>query len=218
MSRVDEIRTALLEVRREIPDSATLIVVTKTFPISDLEILYGLGERHFGENRDEEGSMKSAALPSDLTWHFQGRLQSQKLRSIVTWADYIHSLDDLSHARKMDRIAGELDKRPKIFIQINLDENERSDNRNGINPAELTRFATEMVTLKNLEIVGVMGIGPLGMDPEPGFELLRELSMSLQGAIPGARFISAGMSGDFKKALAHGATHLLIGSSILGSR
>ena len=218
MNRFDEISTSLAKVRSEIPDTVTLIVVTKTFPLSDLEILYELGERHFGENRDEEGRAKSAALPDDLNWHYQGRLQSQKLRSILEWADYIHSLDDLSHARKIARIAGEIGRIPKVFLQINLDAQDRSPNRSGIDPREVGAAAKVLAELQNIEVLGVMGIGPLGQDPSPGFQLLSGLSRELQEIIPGARFISAGMSGDFQTAIALGATHVRIGSSILGSR
>jgi pyridoxal phosphate enzyme (YggS family) len=218
MNRFEEIRESLRDVRSQIPDSVTLIVVTKTFPVSDLEILYQLGERNFGENRDEEGSAKANGLPSDLNWHYQGRLQSQKLKSILQWADYIHSLDDLSHAKKLDRIAKDLGIKAKVFIQINLDQDDRSPNRSGIEAQSLGAMVDELLLLENVKVVGIMGIGPLGQDPEPGFELLNRLSITLRKTIPDAAWISAGMSGDFQKAIAHGATHVRIGSSILGSR
>ena len=115
MSRSDEIAKALHEVRENIPSGATLIVVTKTFPLSDVEILYQLGERNFGENRDEEGALKSAGIAEDAFWHFQGGIQSKKIRSIVSWADLIHSLDDLSHARKIDEAARGLGKRQAVL-------------------------------------------------------------------------------------------------------
>ncbi len=119
--RKAEIARALHEVRKTLPEHVTLIVVTKTFPLSDVEILYELGERNFGENRDGEGREKSEALPDDAIWHFQGGVQSNKLRSIVGWSDYIHSLDDLSHAKKISELALQMDKQQKCFIQINLD-------------------------------------------------------------------------------------------------
>jgi uncharacterized pyridoxal phosphate-containing UPF0001 family protein len=91
-AREGEISQSLALIRREIPKHVTLIVVTKTFPASDVQILYGLGERNFGENRDLEGSEKSALLPDDAQWHFQGAIQSNKLRSIVSWSDYTLSM------------------------------------------------------------------------------------------------------------------------------
>ena len=218
MERREEIRTALKRVRSDVPDYVTLIVVTKTFPVSDIEILYELGERNFGENRDEEGLEKSAILPKDSIWHFQGNLQSKKIRSIVSWADFIHSLDKASHANKINEVANSLSKVQKVFIQINLDSGLGSDNRSGIDPNNFDQFLVELDNLKNIEIVGVMGVAPLGADPAPGFELLYKLSLKLQSIKPGATLISAGMSGDFPVALQFGATHIRIGSSILGTR
>lgn len=216
--RINEISSALKKVRSDIPDNATLIVVTKTFPVSDIEILYQLGERNFGENRDEEGREKSALLPEDSIWHFQGNLQGNKIRSIVSWADFIHSLDKESHAQKIDEVARSLGKRQNVFLQINLDPVERGEKRSGIDPNDFDRFSEVLLEFDSLELVGVMGVAPLGKDPAPGFELLYELSLRLQRKKSDAAFISAGMSGDYPVALRFGATHIRIGSSILGSR
>jgi pyridoxal phosphate enzyme (YggS family) len=196
----------------------TLIVVTKTFPVSDVEILYGLGERNFGENRDSEGAEKSARLPDDAQWHFQGGIQSNKLRSIVTWSDYIHSLDEVSHGEKISTVAQEMNKKQNCFIQINLDSDQRSETRSGIERSELTSFVDEISLFSGINIVGVMGVGPLNSDPRPAFAELQSASHELQKMVPGATFISGGMSGDFDIALEYGATHVRIGSSILGSR
>jgi len=217
-ARKKEIADALASVRAEIPQHVTLIVVTKTFPASDVEILYGLGERNFGENRDSEGAEKSALLPDDAQWHFQGGIQSNKLRSIVTWSDYIHSLDEVSHAEKISTLALEMNKKQNCFIQINLDSDQRNDTRSGIERSELTRFVDQISQFSGINIVGVMGVGPLNSDPRPAFVELQSASHELQKVVPGATFISGGMSGDFHIALEYGATHVRIGSSILGSR
>lgn len=217
-SRKEEISSSLNRIRSDIPSSATLIVVTKTFPASDVEILYELGERNFGENRDEEGSEKSEALPPDAIWHFQGNLQSNKIRSIVGWADFIHSLDNQSHAKKINEAASSLEKSQKVFLQVNLDSGTGNENRSGIDPNNFEEFSEFLISLNNLELVGVMGVAPLGKDPAPGFELLYELSLRLRTKKSSASFISAGMSGDYPIALRFGATHIRIGSSILGSR
>ena len=225
-ARASQIAEALNKVRGDLPDYATLIVVTKTFPISDVEILYRLGERHFGENRDEEGASKSLALPDDSIWHFQGNIQSNKVRSIVNWADFIHSLADLRHAQKIDTAARDLEKRQKVFIQVNLDQVNSSDprhspaksHRSGIPPESFLEFANQLLSLRNIEVVGVMGVAPLNRDPSPGFQLLYEKSLILRELEPTASFISAGMSGDYPVALRYGATHIRVGSSILGSR
>jgi len=218
IERKKEIADALASVRAEIPQHVTLIVVTKTFPASDVEILYGLGERNFGENRDSEGAEKSALLPDDAQWHFQGGIQSNKLRSIVTWSDYIHSLDEVSHAEKISTLALEMNKKQNCFIQINLDSDQRNETRSGIERSELTRFVDQISQFSGINIVGVMGVGPLNGDPRPAFVELQSASHELQKVVPGATFISGGMSGDFHIALEYGATHVRIGSSILGSR
>ncbi|MFM8965509.1 MAG: YggS family pyridoxal phosphate-dependent enzyme [Actinomycetota bacterium] len=217
-SRKEEISSSLNRIGSDIPSSATLIVVTKTFPVSDVEILYELGERNFGENRDEEGSEKSEALPPDAIWHFQGNLQSNKIRSLVGWADFIHSLDNQSHAKKINEAASSLGKSQKVFLQVNLDSGTGNENRSGIDPNNFEEFSEFLISLNNLELVGVMGVAPLGKDPAPGFELLYELSLRLRTKKSSASFISAGMSGDYPIALRFGATHIRIGSSILGSR
>lgn len=220
MTRRDDLATALGTVRSEIPETCTLIVVTKTFPISDAEILYQLGVRDFGENRDDEGVAKSAALPADARWHFQGEIQGKKIRSLVSWADYIHSLDDLSHAAKIDRVATELNKQVKAFIQINLDVDQKSTNRGGIAPEAIDEFILgfDAIEGSGLSICGVMGVAPLHQDPAPSFARLQEISFQLCEKWPHATAISAGMSGDYKVALKYGATHLRLGSSILGHR
>jgi pyridoxal phosphate enzyme (YggS family) len=216
--RKREIADALASVRSEIPQHVTLIVVTKTFPASDIEVLYGLGERNFGENRDFEGAEKSAQLPDGVQWHFQGGIQSNKLRSIVSWSDYIHSLDLVHHAEKISTIALDMKKKQNCFIQINLDSDQKSETRSGIKRSELMRFLDETSHLPGINIVGVMGVGPLNTDPRPAFAELQSASHELQKVAPGATFISGGMSGDFRIAMEYGATHVRIGSSILGSR
>lgn len=224
MSRQQEIAARLTQVRLELNSSefsktVHLIVVTKTFPTSDVEILYQLGQREFGENRDEEGAAKAKTIPGDAIWHFQGGIQSNKLRSIVQWADFIHSLDDVRHAHKISTFAAELGKQQNCFIQINLDgPDARNEKRSGIKPTELSDFVSEISKLDGIKVVGVMGVAPLDQDPAPAFALLQECSRALRSKISDATLISAGMSGDYQVALRYGATHIRLGSSILGTR
>ena len=216
-----QIESALDKVRAELKPGVELIAVTKNFPISDLEILYSLGERQFGENRENELSLKAEALPEDINWHFQGTLQSNKLRAIVSVARYIHSLDELRHASKISELALEMGKKQSCFIQVNLDPDEianQESNRSGIKPAQFIAFAKSLLGLSGVEIVGVMGVAPLNKDPRPGFETLRNLKEELLKMAPGAGFISSGMSGDYQIAMEYGATHIRLGSSILGQR
>ena len=220
-AREIQIKSALDKVRAELKPGVELISVTKNFPISDLEILYSLGERQFGENRENELSLKAEALPEDINWHFQGTLQSNKLRAIVSVARYIHSLDELRHASKISELALEMGKKQSCFIQVNLDPDEianQESNRSGIKPAQFIAFAEGLLELSGVEIVGVMGVAPLNKDPRPGFETLRNLKEELLKMAPGAGFISSGMSGDYQIAMEYGATHIRLGSSILGQR
>jgi len=216
-----QIESALDKVRAELKPGVELIAVTKNFPINDLEILYSLGERQFGENRENELSLKAEALPEDINWHFQGTLQSNKLRAIVSVARYIHSLDELRHASKISELALEMGKKQSCFIQVNLDPDEianQESNRSGIKPAKFLAFAESLLELSGVEIVGVMGVAPLNKDPRPGFETLRNLKEELLKMAPGAGYISSGMSGDYQIAMEYGATHIRLGSSILGQR
>lgn len=215
-SRNEELRERLAEIHSKIPSDRTLIVVTKTFPVSDAQLLYDLGERNFAENRDSEGQAKSSILPNDAIWHFQGEIQSQKIRSILSWADYIHSLDELRHAEKISAIASEMGKRQKVFVQTSLDP--EPGIRGGVDPKNLDALIEAMINLSGLELVGVMGIAPLHGDPARAFARLQALSDQVSHQVPQATAISAGMSDDFEIALRFGATHLRLGSSILGSR
>ena len=220
-ARQIEIKRALDDVRAELRPGVELIVVTKNFPISDLEILYALGERQFGENRENELSPKAEALPKDIDWHFQGTIQSNKLRAIVSVASYIHSLDELRHASKISELALEMGKKQSCFIQVNLDPEElakQESNRSGIRAEQFKAFSESLLKLAGVEIVGVMGVAPLNEDPRPGFETLRNLSQELLKVAPNAGSISSGMSADYRIAMEYGATHIRLGSSILGPR
>ena len=192
-------------------DEITLVAVTKTFPVSDIEFLYQLGIRNFGENRDQEGSIKAPQLPDDCIWHFQGQIQSNKLKSIALWADVIHSLDDLSHAKKLSSLVANYD----IFIQLSLDN---QPDRGGVAPEDLDSFARSVAELGNLKIRGLMAVAPLDEEPKLAFARLNLLSKQLAKSLPMASEMSAGMSNDFEAAISQGATLIRIGSQILGVR
>ena len=188
------------------PEEITLIVVTKTFPVSDAQLLYELGERNFGENRDHEGSAKAPILPNDVRWHFQGQVQSKKIKSIVQWADCIHSLDNLEHAVKFNEYP------PRdFFIQISLDA--AADHRGGVSLADFPQFFESLAPLENIRTVGLMVVPPLEIDPSSAFTTVARMAAEY-----GLQSLSMGMSGDFAAAISAGATHIRIGSSILGSR
>jgi len=211
MSRRDEITANLAAVRARIPSTGvTLIAVTKTYPTSDVQILHELGVTDFGENRSEEGLEKSAAVAG--RWHFQGGIQSRKLRDIALWADVVHSLDDVSHATKLDSLA---QKKIDVFLQLSLDAD---PGRGGVPAKELAALGAQVASLPNLHLVGLMCVLPLGVDPRTGFTQVAQIHRDFQAEFPQAQSLSAGMSGDFEIAIDCGATHIRVGSQILGMR
>jgi pyridoxal phosphate enzyme (YggS family) len=208
-----KIASAALKAGRD-ADEITLIVVTKTFPVSDLEILYSLGVREFGENRDQEAVEKVAQLPSDINWNFQGGIQSNKLKSITTWAGCIHSVDKLKYAQI---ISEQNTGKPKeIFIQVSLDQPPES--RGGVDPEKLIDLASELTKLPGISLKGLMAVAPLDLPEEQAFLKLNEIQANFVAVFKDAKYLSAGMSGDYEMAISYGATHLRIGSSILGNR
>ena len=211
------IRTATEKVGRD-PTELTLIVVTKNFPSSDLEILYELGVRDFGENRNEEAILKVEQLPEDITWHYLGQIQGRKISSICGWADVVHSLSSLDHARKF--VASGTGNLAEFFVQVNL-EPERAD-RGGILAGELPEFFEILINKIGILPIGLMTVAPQDRDPFEAFVQVREARSQLIEAFPTLSNIplglSMGMSNDFEAAITAGATHLRVGSSILGSR
>ena len=195
-------------------EEVTLIAVTKTYPVSDVEILHELGVSNFGENRNAEGQEKSALVSAH--WHYQGQIQSNKIAAISSWAQTVHSLDDLSHVAKFDRAVGEIpDKRLNIFIQISLDGD---TSRAGVRGDDLLSLGQAISSAKNLDLIGLMVVPPVQAEPEKAFSEVAELAQRFRQEFPKAQSLSAGMSGDFEIAIAHGATHIRVGSQILGPR
>lgn len=223
-SRRSEIYEKLNSVQRKIeaaaigagrdPREIELIVVTKNFPLSDSQILYDLGVRNFGENRAEEGAIKSAQLPAEISWHFQGQIQSRKIKAIASWASSVHSLDSLDHARKFATFSE--GKVRDFFIQVNL-EPQRVD-RGGVALSDLENLLTQIEREMGITPVGLMTVAPLGALASEAFSHLRQIQLGLKREFPALNFLSMGMSGDFEEAIRAGATHLRVGSSILGSR
>ena len=221
-ARADEISTGLANVMGRITQTShnvgrlteeiALIVVTKTYPTTDVELLRELGVKNYGENRDAEGAEKSKVVPG--TWHFQGQIQSNKIGSISQWADVVHSLDDARHAELLNK-AMAFEKTMAVFIQVSLDKSAR---RGGADPTKLGTLAERILELPHLKLLGLMAVAPLTENPESAFTRLAVIHSDFRRQFPDSAALSAGMSNDFEIAIAHGATHVRIGSSILGSR
>jgi pyridoxal phosphate enzyme (YggS family) len=215
---VEKIATAATSANRE-PNEITLVVVTKNHPHQLVLDLLDLGARDFGENRDQEANPKAKQIALEskqaFNWHFIGQLQTNKVKSVLEYASFLHSLDRTSLLEELIKRTAERAVPLKVFVQVNMTDDPE---RGGVNPAELMAFAERVVSSPGLELVGLMGVGGLDVSPEREFERLAELSGQLQQIAPNADRLSMGMSGDFEAAIAYGATHLRIGTAITGNR
>ena len=217
-SVLDRISQSAQSAQRDASD-LTLVVITKNHPASMVLELIELGARDFGENRDQEAAPKSAdialANSTAINWHFVGQLQTNKVKSVLSYATAIHSLDRQSLLDSLAKNWFEKSEPLDVFVQLNLTDD---PGRGGIEPNNLEAFATNVLAHQNLNLMGVMGVAALDRAPEVDFETIRGASEKLQRLAPSAKFMSMGMSGDFETAIAYGATHLRIGSEIMGNR
>jgi PLP dependent protein len=228
--RLGELAGRLAQVRARITagceaagrpaDGVTLIAITKTFPASDVALLASLGVTDFGENRDQEAAPKvaaAAALGARPRWHFVGQLQVNKVASVVRYADVVHSVDRLRLVRALGSRAAGVGRQIGCLIQVNLDP-DADAGRGGALPADVLELADAVAAQDGLLLGGVMAVAPLGLQPRPAFRSLRRIAESVRAAHPGATMISAGMSGDLDEAIAEGATHVRVGTALLGGR
>jgi len=210
-----EIADAAAQAGRQASDITT-IVVTKFHSASLVRTLWDLGVRDFGENRHQEASAKAAEVTDlDLVWHFVGQLQSKKARQARSYARVFHSLDRESVIDALGKASTPSNPVVDGFVQLNLTDD---PGRGGVQPEELGRVAEHVLATDGIRLMGVMAVAPIGEEPRRAFERVRQASEQLVAIDPGARYISAGMSGDFRDAVLEGATHLRIGSAITGNR
>ena len=215
-----QIAEAALTVGRE-PSSITTIIVTKFQPISLVRELLDLGEHDFGENRHQEASDKAASLGgTQARWHFIGQLQSNKARAVRAYASVVHSLDreSLIPGLTAPPVHDEASKHLQpieAFVQVDLGA---ELGRGGGAPAALDSLVERVASASGIELIGLMTVAPLEMEPRRAFARLRELAEGVRRTVPGATNLSMGMSGDFIKAILEGATHLRLGSAITGNR
>jgi len=223
--RLDELAANLAAVHERIaracaavgraPEEVTLIAVTKTFPAQDVRRLVELGVHDVGENRDQEAAAKAAACRGlDVRWHFVGRLQRNKAHSVVTYADVVHSVDSPRLVDALATASRAAGRAPACLLQVSLDGDPA---RGGALPADLPALAHRLVGA-GLELRGFMAVAPLTGDPDAAFAGLWALAERLRADHPTATWVSAGMSADLEAAVAHGATHVRVGSAVLGRR
>ena len=239
--RAQELAASLAHMRARIeaacvdagrnPDDVHLIVVTKTWPLDDVMHLAHLGVRDMGENRDQEAKAKAAATEDlDLTWHFIGQVQTNKANSVTRYADVVHSVDRPELVAALERGASHAERTVNCLIQVDLDEprgrvshSGTPSHRAGAPPEQVADLAEAIAAAPHLRLGGVMAVAPLDHDDQrkasaEAFSRLRRIHADLLQRYPEATIMSAGMSGDLEEAVRAGATHLRVGSAVLGDR
>jgi hypothetical protein len=227
------------------PAEITLIAVTKTYPADDVLALARLGLTDFGENRDQEAAPKAAAVAAagqPVTWHFIGQLQTNKAHSVARYADLVHSVDRVRLARALGAAARAAARELTCLVQVSLEAGDldagdlgtgdadgraliaeetaghAAQARGGVPPAMLGEVAAAIEAEEGLTLGGLMAVAPRFADPRGAFVPLRQLSDVVRSVNPSATIVSAGMTGDLEAAIECGATHLRIGTALLGDR
>ncbi|GAB2607987.1 YggS family pyridoxal phosphate-dependent enzyme [Streptomyces capparidis] len=232
--RAAELAANLARVERRIADACaaagrardevTLIVVTKTYPADDVRLLCELGVQNVGENRDQEAADKAAACADlPLTWHFIGQLQTNKARSVARYAHFVHSVDRLRLVDALSAAAVREGRELSCLLQVALDTEAGPERgRGGAAPEEVPALADAVAGAEGLRLAGVMAVAPLAGPhagrPRSAFDALSEIASRLRADHPAGNMVSAGMSGDLEEAVAAGATHVRVGTAVLGLR
>ncbi|MEU5115214.1 YggS family pyridoxal phosphate-dependent enzyme [Streptomyces longwoodensis] len=232
--RRDELAGNLATVERRIAaaceaagrerEEVTLIVVTKTYPASDVRILSELGVRHVAENRDQDAAPKAAACADlPLSWHFVGQLQTNKVRSVVGYAHTVQSVDRSRLVTALSKEAVRQERELGCLIQVALDAGVSGrGERGGVSPDGVEELAGLVAGSPGLRLDGLMTVAPLTGEyagrQRAAFERLMDVATSVRRAHPAATMVSAGMSADLEQAVAAGATHVRVGTAVLGVR
>lgn len=212
--RVDQACLAAGRQRSEI----TVITVTKTWPVEDIKLLAAIGITDIGESRDQEAFSKfQECRDLGLTWHFIGQIQTNKVKRIAEYADIVHALDRPKVVEALNSAAQAVGRHITGLVQVSLDLGD-AEGRAGVKPDQALTLAEMIARCSNLHLGGVMGVAPLNGDARSAFDRLQQVSQTIRAQFSNATIVSAGMSDDLAEAVASGATHLRIGSAIMGSR
>ena len=210
-------------IKQEIPDNVKLIAITKQVGIEPMREAYGAGVRDFGENRLQEALSKQQQLQdlADISWHFIGHIQKNKAKKIIENFDWIHSVDSLVLAQRLNRLAGELNRIPKVFLQVKILPD---PSKYGWQITQLLQDLEQLNQYQYLNIQGLMTILPLGLSPVEtlnAFQAIQNLATTIRqknySNLPMAQ-LSMGMSGDYLLAIEAGATMIRLGRIIFGQR
>ncbi|MFF3992879.1 YggS family pyridoxal phosphate-dependent enzyme [Streptomyces cyaneofuscatus] len=224
LAQVEERITSACAAAGRRREEVTLIVVTKTYPASDVRMLHELGVRHVAENRDQDAAPKATACADlSLTWHFVGQLQTNKVRSVTSYADVVQSVDRIKLVTALSAAAVRSERELGCLIQVALDaESGERGERGGVAPDGIEELAAAVDAAEGLRLEGLMTVAPLA-GPFAGrqraaFDRLMEFATRLRAGHPAATMVSAGMSADLEDAVAAGATHVRVGTAVLGVR
>lgn len=224
LAQVEERITSACAAAGRRREDVTLIVVTKTYPASDVRMLHELGVRHVAENRDQDAAPKATACADlSLTWHFVGQLQTNKVRSVTSYADVVQSVDRIKLVTALSSAAVRAERELGCLIQVALDaESGERGERGGVAPDGIEELAAAVDAAEGLRLDGLMTVAPLA-GPFAGrqraaFDRLTEFATRLRAGHPAATMVSAGMSADLEDAVAAGATHVRVGTAVLGVR
>ena len=218
------IQTQLNSVRAQIPEQDTLIAVSKTKPVSDLQVAYDAGQRHFGENKVQEMVDKAAQLPPDIRWHLIGHLQTNKVKYMASFVHLIHGVDSLKLLQEIDKQAKKAGRIQDVLLQFYIAQ---EDTKFGLNLQEAKEIlaSIEFQQLKRIQVCGVMGMASNTSDEKQvarEFTELKKIFGTLQNKYfkdaPAFKEISMGMSGDYQLAIQTGSTMVRVGSKIFGGR
>ncbi|XUL87540.1 YggS family pyridoxal phosphate-dependent enzyme [Streptomyces galilaeus] len=224
LAKVEERIAAACAAAGRKRDEVTLIVVTKTYPASDVRTLAELGVRHVAENRDQDAAPKAAECADlPLSWHFVGQLQTNKVRSVVGYADVVQSVDRARLVTALSKEAERSGRELGCLIQVALDAGVSGrGERGGVGPGGVGELADLVAASPGLRLDGLMTVAPLTGEyagrQQEAFGRLMDLSTDLRRAHPAANMVSAGMSADLEQAVAAGATHVRVGTAVLGVR
>ncbi|GLF94191.1 YggS family pyridoxal phosphate-dependent enzyme [Streptomyces yaizuensis] len=224
LAKVEERIAAACAAAGRARDEVTLIVVTKTYPASDVRLLHELGVRNVAENRDQDAAPKAAACADlDLRWHFVGQLQTNKVRSVLGYADVVQSVDRMKLVTALSAGAVRAGREVGCLIQVALDADAGArGERGGVAPDGVAELAAAVEASQGLRLDGLMTVAPLAGAyagrQRAAFGRLLEISSGLRVRHPAANMVSAGMSADLEEAVAAGATHVRVGTAVLGVR
>jgi len=204
-----------LQIKNQLPENVNLLAVSKYTNTKNIQILYDLGQEHFGESKLQEAQIKQNDLKNNhkLKWHFIGKIQSNKITKIVNNFDYIHSVDSLKKLRKISKVALELNKIPKIMIQIKLTDDPQ---KGGMNTEDLVSNFDEIKLNKGIKLIGLMTMNPKGLSSKDNLNLFRQCRSLADSLL--LKECSMGMSQDWQEAVEAGSTWIRLGSLIFGDK